>query len=282
MEFLVRLLGVDSGFGGAVFFGGILAVALWEAALPLRPLGLPFALRWLNNIALAVIDFAVMRWTIGFLTLEAAVVAQERGWGVLQIAGIDGWFALGAGLLWMDLVSYGIHRLSHEIPLLWRVHRVHHTDPDVDVSTARRHHPLEPLFTAPIAALAALAFGVPPVVLLLYWVVTGLTSLFQHGNAGLHNALERPLRKLLVTPAFHLVHHSARRAETDSNYGQVFPWWDRLFGTYCAEPDGGLLGMTIGLAEFRSARDQHLDRLLLQPFRAADAPRKISVPENSA
>ncbi len=280
MEFLLRLLDDGSGFGGVVFLGGILAVALWEAVLPLRSLGLPFALRWVNNIALAVIDFAVMRWTIGFLTLEAALVAQEHGWGLLRLAGIDGWVALIAGVLWMDLVSYGVHRLSHEIPLLWRIHRIHHSDPDVDVTTARRHHPFEPLVTVPVTALAALAFGAPPVALLLYWVITGLTSLFQHANSAIPGAIERPLRAVLVTPAFHLVHHSARRSETDSNYGQVFPWWDRLFGSYCAEPEGGLLGMTVGLAEFRGPREQYLDRLLLQPFRTVDAPRD-TVPENT-
>lgn len=266
MDFLLNLFDRETGIGGPLFYGAILIVALWEAAWPRRAPVRSTATRWINNIALAGINIAFSRWTIGFITLQAAVIARQNGWGLLNLIDLPWWLALGSGILWADFVSYAIHRLFHANALLWRIHRVHHSDPDVDFTTSHRHHPFEMVVAIPLTALAVVAMGAPPLALLIWWGVYGFMTVAQHGNIGLSEGLDSALRRFVVTPAMHLVHHSRRQPETDSNYGQLFPWWDRAFGTYCAAPEGGYESMTIGLDEFHAPRDQFLDRLLVQPF----------------
>lgn len=266
MDFLVNLFDRETGIGGPLFYGAILIVALWEAARPHRGPVCSTTVRWINNIGLAAFNILVSKWTIGFVTFQAAIIAARDGWGLLNLVELPWWVALGIGILWADFAAYGIHRLEHSIGALWRIHRVHHSDPDMDFTTSHRHHPFEILITVPLTALAVIAMGAPPLALLIWWAVTGLTSVVQHGNVGLPEALDRAFRWGLVTPAMHLVHHSSHQLETDSNYGQLFPWWDRMLGTYCAAPEGGYDAMIIGLDEFRAPRDQYIDRLLLQPF----------------
>ncbi len=279
MDFLTQLVDSETGIAGPLFWGGIIVVALWEVLLPLRPLAHSVTVRWLGNIGLAIFNFALLRWTIGFLIFDAAVAAERHGWGLLHMAALPPWAALALGVLWLDLVSYAIHQVFHRIPVLWRVHRLHHSDPDVDFTTARRHHPFEILLVLLLTALAVLAAGAPPLSLLLWWAMMGVLALFQHGNFALPDGLDRVLRWVIVTPAMHRVHHSALRPETDSNYGQAFPWWDRLFRTYCARPEGGYLGMTLGLEYFREPGALHFHRLLLQPFLAAEASPPIETPK---
>lgn len=266
MDYLVNLFDRETGIGGPLFYGAILVVALWEAVWPRRAPTLSTRTRWINNIALAVIDTLFARWTIALLTLQAAVAAQVNGWGLLNLLELPGWLVLVIGILWADLVSYAIHRLEHSNAVLWRIHRVHHSDPDIDFTTSRRHHPFEMLIVVPLTALAFIAMGAPPLALLMWGAITGLSAPLHHGNIGLPKGLDHVLRWVVITPAMHLVHHSSHQPETDSNYGQVFPWWDRVFGTYCAEPENGYDAMILGLAEFRSPRDQILDRLLWNPF----------------
>ncbi|NQU70620.1 MAG: sterol desaturase family protein [Rhodospirillales bacterium] len=266
MDFLVSLFDRETGIGGPLFYGAILVVVLWEAARPRRAPVSSTTTRWINNIALAGFDFLLSRWTIGFVILQAAVVAARDGWGLLNLVELPWWFALGIGFLWADLVSYAIHRLYHSNAVLWRIHRVHHSDPDIDFTTSHRHHPFEMLVTIPLTALAVIAMGTPPLALLMWWAVTGLTSVVQHGNVGLSGRLDHVVRQFIITPAMHLVHHSSHQPETDSNYGQLFPWWDRALGTYCHAPEGGYEAMTLGLNEFRAPRDQLFDRLMVQPF----------------
>ena len=281
MDILTQLLDSETGITGPLFWGGIIVVALWEVLVPLRPLTHSVMVRWLGNIGISVFNYALLRWTIGFLTFDVAMEAERQGWGLLHMSGLSPLTAVVLGVLWMDLVSYAIHVVFHRIPVLWRVHRLHHSDPDVDFTTARRHHPFEPLLGSLLTALAVLAAGAPPLSLLLWWTMNGVFALFQHGNLALPGGLDRVLRWVVVTPAMHRVHHSALQPETDSNYGQVFPWWDRLFRTYCARPKGGYAGMTLGLESFRAPKEQYFHRLLLQPFLTTEASRPIETPKQT-
>lgn len=281
MDILTQLLDSETGITGPLFWGGIIVVALWEVLLPLRPLTHSVMVRWLSNIGIAVFTYALLRWTIGFLTFDVAIAAEQHGWGLLHMSALSPWAAVVLGLLWLDLVSYVIHQVFHRIPVLWRVHRLHHSDPDVDFTTARRHHPFESLLVLSLTALAVLTAGAPPLSLLLWWTIIGVLALFQHGNFALPDGLDRVLRWVIVTPAMHRVHHSAMRPETDSNYGQVFPWWDRLFRTYCAHPEGGYEGMTLGLEYFREPGDQYFHRLLLQPFLTTEASHPVETPRQN-
>jgi sterol desaturase/sphingolipid hydroxylase (fatty acid hydroxylase superfamily) len=275
MDFLVNLFDRETGIGSPLFYGAILVVALWEALRPRRAPVCATTIRWINNIVLAGSNILFSKWTIGFVTFEVAIIAARDGWGLLNLVNLTWWLAVGIGILWADLVSYGIHRLEHSIGALWRLHRVHHSDPDMDFTTSHRHHPFEMLIIVPLTALAVIAMGAPPLALLIWWAVTGLTSVVQHGNIGLPGAIDRAARLFVITPAMHLVHHSSHKPETDSNYGQLFPWWDQMLSTYCAAPEGGYEAMTIGLDEFRSPRDQYVDRLLLQPFVAKNFTKPV-------
>jgi len=167
----------------------------------------------------------------------------------------------------LDAIIYFQHRLFHAVPALWRLHRMHHADLDFDVTTALRFHPVEILLSMVIKLAAVVALGAPPVAVLLFEVLLNASAMFNHANLRLPRWLDAPLRLVLVTPDMHRVHHSAIRVETDSNYGFSLACWDRLFGTYRAEPAAGHDGMTIGLERFREAEELRLDRMLTQPLR---------------
>jgi sterol desaturase/sphingolipid hydroxylase (fatty acid hydroxylase superfamily) len=266
MEFLTRLLDGETELAGTLFWSTIIVVALWEVARPLRSLDYSVPTRWFGNIALAVINMALLPLAFGLSTLAVSVSAQNHDWGILHNTALPPMAAVIVGVLWLDLVSYGIHVFLHRIPLFWRAHLLHHSDPDLDFTTARRHHPFEVVLSYLLTVPAVVAAGAPPLSILIWGALLATLSLVQHGNVALPDGLDRVLRWIMVTPGMHRVHHSARRAETDSNYGQVFPWWDRIFRTYCARPAAGYDGMVIGLEQFREPREQHFHRLLAQPF----------------
>jgi len=160
------------------------------------------------------------------------------------------------------------------VPVLWRLHRMHHADLDVDVTTGGRFHPFEILISSVVKIATVVAFGIPAVAVLVFEVVLNATSMFNHSNVAMPPSLDRLLRVAVVTPDMHRVHHSILRRETDSNFGFNLPWWDLLFGTYRAAPEAGHAGMTVGLPIFRDQRELRVDRLLTQPFRddVAGAP----------
>src|ERR1035437_6719872 len=178
------------------------------------------------------------------------------------------WAAIPIGVIALDLVIYTQHVVFHHVPVLWRLHRMHHADLDIDVSTGVRFHPLEILLSLAIKMAAVLALGVPALAVLLFEVLLNATSMFNHSNVALPPRIEPIARWLVVTPQMHQVHHSIERAETDSNFGFNLPWWDRLFGTYRAKPAAGEERMTIGLPIFRNVAELAIVRLLTQPFRA--------------
>jgi sterol desaturase/sphingolipid hydroxylase (fatty acid hydroxylase superfamily) len=183
-----------------------------------------------------------------------------------QVA-LPSWLEVLCGLLLLDLAIYLQHRLFHLVPVLWRLHRMHHADLDIDVTTGVRFHPLEILLSLGIKFVVIAALGAPPLAVLLFEVGLNASSMFNHSNVRMPATIEPILRWLVVTPDMHRVHHSILRRETDSNFGFNFPWWDRLFRTYRAEPEAGHEGITIGIEPFRDPTELRLDRMLAQPFR---------------
>lgn len=249
------------------FLGVLVLMALWERLTPRRPQSIKRLLRWPNNLGLAVLNTFVVRLLFPLAGVGMALLAQAKGWGLFNIVPAPAWFAIPAGLLLLDLTIYGQHVAFHAVPVLWRLHRVHHADLEFDVTTGLRFHPGEIVVSMLVKLLAIVVLGALPIVVLAFEVVLNATSIFNHGNVRLPPRLDRVLRLLVVTPDMHRVHHSIDRRETDSNFGFNVPWWDRLFGTYRAQPALGHDRMTLGIDLFREERELWLDRMLLQPLR---------------
>src|SRR2546423_5464490 len=250
-----------------------LALALWEVLAPRRAMSIGRAGRWPSNLGILVLDALLVRLLIPVAAVGVAVIAAQRGWGLLNIKPWPAWLEALFGFLALDFAIYAQHVAFHKVPLLWRLHRMHHADLDIDVSTGLRFHPVEIILSVLIKIAVVLLVGVPAVAVIAFEVVLNATSMFNHSNAAMPGRLDRVMRLLVVTPDMHRVHHSVLRHETDSNFGFNLPWWDRLFGTYRPQPEAGHERMTIGLPIFRDPRELRLDRLITQPFRdAADAP----------
>ncbi|MDT8854975.1 sterol desaturase family protein [Paracoccaceae bacterium Fryx2] len=251
----------------AVFLGVLAAMAGWELAAPRRRQEIPRVIRWTNNLALVVVDTVILRLTFPILAVGLALMAEERGWGLFNAVDVPLWLAVLLSILLLDLAIYLQHVLFHAVPGLWRLHRMHHADLEFDVTTGLRFHPVEIVLSMVIKLVAVMALGAPALAVLLFEVLLNATALFNHANIRLPVGLDRVLRWVMVTPDMHRVHHSVIPAETNSNFGFNLPWWDRLLGTYRAQPKAGHEGMTIGIEQFRTPRDLWLDRMLIQPLR---------------
>jgi sterol desaturase/sphingolipid hydroxylase (fatty acid hydroxylase superfamily) len=257
-EALVRLLAFCAVFA---------AVALWELAAPRRRPIFARRERWPHNLGLLVVDALVLRLAAPGAALAVAIVAEERGWGFLNAVSLGPVLTFAIALLLLDLALYFQHVMFHAVPALWRLHRVHHADLEFDVTTGIRFHPIEILISTAIKCAAVAAIGASPAAVLVFEVLLNATAVFNHANASLPRAADRWLRWLVVTPDMHRVHHSVQYDESSSNFGFNLPLWDRLFGTYRAEPRLGHDAMAIGVDAFRSRDDLRLDQLLIQPFR---------------
>lgn len=253
----------ETGLRLGVFLGVLAAAAIWEALAPARPRKFSRAWRWPNNLALVFLDSFLVRLLLPGIAIGAAIWAQAQGWGVLNLLPAPGWLAFVVALVALDLAIYGQHVAMHKVPVLWRLHRVHHADPDFDATTGLRFHPAEILLSAVYKAVVAIVLGAPPEAVLVFEILLNAGALFTHANAGLPPKLDAALRHVFVTPDMHRVHHSPERAETDSNYGFNLALWDRWFGTYRTHAARG----EIGLDRFGARDDQRLDRLLVQPFK---------------
>ena len=250
-----------------IFVSLLAAFAILEYRWPRRPLTVSKRSRWLVNLLIVAVDTSVARIALPMAPIALAALAQSRGWGLFNLVGLDGGLLpLAVSVLLLDLVIYAQHRFFHRIPLLWRLHRMHHTDLDLDVSSGTRFHPLEIILSLIIKLAAVLLIGAPPGAVLLFEILLNATSLFSHANLRLPLAFDRWLRLVVVTPDMHRVHHSVIVRETDSNFGFNLPWWDRLFGTYRDQPRDGHDAMTIGLKEWRHLEELGLWRLLIIPF----------------
>jgi sterol desaturase/sphingolipid hydroxylase (fatty acid hydroxylase superfamily) len=248
------------------FAAVLLLMALWEVLAPRRSASVSKGLRWASNIGLAALNTIVVRVCFPLGLVSVALFAEDRAWGLFPNIDLPGWLAILLTVAILDFVIYVQHVVFHAVPLLWRLHMVHHADLDFDVTTGVRFHTFEIVLSLGIKAVAVLLLGPPAVAVLIFEALLNATSMFSHGNVRLPAALDRALRLLLVTPEMHRVHHSVVAAETNSNFGFNVPWWDYLFGTYRAQPEAGHEAMTIGLNQFRDERVEHLPAMLALPF----------------
>ncbi|MFM7419128.1 MAG: sterol desaturase family protein [Alphaproteobacteria bacterium] len=246
---------------------GVLSIMLiLQHAFPRRAQRLAWR-RWPSNFGLVVISSLLVRLLIPTAAIGVALYAEAQGLGLLRWLGVNEFLGGILAVLLLDMLIYFQHRVFHALPILWRLHRVHHADTELDASSGLRFHPIEILLSMGIKMAAVVALGAPAEAVLVFEVLLNATAMFNHSNVALPLWLDRVLRWVLVTPDMHRVHHSVVHAETDSNFGFCLSVWDRIFGTHIPEPAAGQLGMVIGIDEFRADEEQRLDRLLTQPFR---------------
>lgn len=251
---------------GYAFYGMFSLIALWESLLPAKRPTTSTPMRWINNFALLIMENVFMRWVFPLFAIMLSAYLAERGLGWFNQFPAPLWLSFMLTVVALDAKAYVVHRLLHSVPWLWRLHKIHHTDLDYDVTTGLRFHPLESLVTMGSTLLVIALLGAPPVAVITYEILFIVTALFNHGNIHLPSRLDDLLRLALVTPDMHRIHHSAEMRETNSNYSGVFSVWDRAFGTYIRNPALGQDGMIMGLAEYRDARVLNLYRLLIMPF----------------
>jgi sterol desaturase/sphingolipid hydroxylase (fatty acid hydroxylase superfamily) len=252
-------------------FASIFAVmAAWEIAAPRRHQGIGRGTRWPSNIGLVVLDTVLVRLLFPTTAVGLALLAEAKGWGLFHALALSMWVSVPLAVLALDLAIYLQHVLFHAVPALWRLHRMHHADLEIDVTTGARFHPIEILLSMGIKLGVVAALGAPAIAVLAFEVLLNATSMFNHSNVRIPAWLDGVLRWIVVTPDMHRVHHSIAARETNSNFGFNLPWWDRLFGTYRDQPAAGHEGMTIGIEQFRDPAEQRLDHMLTQPFRDDD------------
>jgi sterol desaturase/sphingolipid hydroxylase (fatty acid hydroxylase superfamily) len=251
----------------AAFGGVFIIMAVWEFIVLRRKQAVGRGRRWPNNLGVVVVNTLLVRILFPTTAVGLAMLAQTRGFGLFNVIALPAWIAVVASVVILDLAIYLQHVLFHAVPALWRLHRMHHADLEFDVSTGLRFHPIEILLSMLIKFAVVAALGAPAVSVLIFEVLLNATSMFNHANVRIPLGFDRVLRWLVVTPDMHRVHHSILARETNSNFGFNLPWWDRLFGTYRAQPAAGHDNMTIGIEQFRDPRELLLDRMLVQPFR---------------
>lgn len=248
------------------FFGILLVVGCWELIAVRRPLTVSKVGRWINNIGIIFFYTLLVKLLFSVTAIGMAISAEKSGWGLLNYFQIHVIPATVIGVLVLDLAIYFQHLMFHAVPLLWRLHMVHHADLDFDVTTGLRFHPIEIILSTCIKIGIIAVLGPPVFAVLIFEIALNGTAMFNHGNIKMPYALDRFLRLIVVTPDMHRVHHSVVIRETNSNFGFNLPWWDRLFGTYRAQPVAGHEDMTIGLSHYRKAEELTLPKLLMLPF----------------
>lgn len=253
----------------SAFFAILSLMALWEAWAPRRARVVPASRRrrWPSNLGITFLNGLLIKLILSAGAIGVAAAAEAHGWGLLQVWPLPFWLKMAASVVLLDLAIYLQHVLFHAVPLLWRLHRMHHADLDLDVSSGGRFHSLEILLSTLIKMAVVASLGAPVLAVLIFEVLLNATSMFSHANARLSARLDRWLRWVLVTPDMHRVHHSIEPRETNSNFGFNAPWWDYIFGTYRAQPRLGHADMIIGIEQFRDPSDERFDRMWLIPFR---------------
>ncbi len=266
---LIKTIGEHEGAVRlSVFVGLFTLLAFSEWAKPRRKLQMPKGQRWFTNIAIIVLDSVVVRLIFPAAAVGVALWASANGLGLFNslLRETPVWLAILASFLVLDFAVWLSHVLSHKVPLFWRFHRMHHSDRDIDVTTAIRFHPIEIVVSMIWKAGWVVLLGAPGIAVIIFEIVLNGSAMFNHSNLKLPLWLDRVVRLVVVTPDMHRVHHSAIGDETDSNYGFNLPWWDRMFGTYIDQPIKGHEGMTIGLNEWQDERPNQLGWALKLPF----------------
>lgn len=261
----------EGAFRFAAFLGVFVVVAGWEALSPRRRRRFQRRERWPHNLGLLALNGVFLRLVAPGAAIAVAIAGEVHGWGLLPASAIPAWAQAVVAVVLLDLAIYFQHVLFHAVPVLWRLHRLHHADTDFDVTTGTRFHPIEIVLSMAIKCAVVAALGAPAIAVLAFEVLLNATAMFNHANGRLPASIDRWLRWLVVTPDMHRIHHSIVAREMNSNFGFNLPYWDHLFGTYRAQPAHGHEAMTIGLVAFRDRQEIRLDRLLLQPFRRARA-----------
>lgn len=258
------ILAYEAAIRFGIFAAALAVFALAEAAFPARQRNFPRTSRWPANLLMTAANTALLRFLFPLLAVGAAVWAQARGIGLFHALPFPAAFA--AGLILLDAIIYAQHWAMHRFAILWRLHRVHHTDRDVDVTTALRFHPGEIALSMGLKMAAVIALGVPPEAVVVFEVVLNAMAMFNHANWKLPAPMDRVLRAIVVTPDMHRIHHSLKRDETDSNYGFNLSLWDRLFGTYC--PAASEPQFPLGLASYQTAMPNRFLYIIMLPFRS--------------
>jgi sterol desaturase/sphingolipid hydroxylase (fatty acid hydroxylase superfamily) len=250
------------------FFVGIFVlVAIWELVAPSRVPTVSRALRWTSNLGLVLLNTLLLRLIFPLAAVGVAAFCATNGWGVLNHFQVPFWLAAPLAVIAMDFVIWLQHVMFHAVPVLWRLHRVHHADLDYDLTTGSRFHPIEIALSMLIKVATITVLGPPVVAVVIFEVILNAAAMFNHGNIRLPASVDRVLRWVIVTPDMHRVHHSVEDDETNSNFGFNLPWWDRLLGTYREQPRAGQVGMTIGIHGHTDLREvARLDGMLLMPF----------------
>jgi sterol desaturase/sphingolipid hydroxylase (fatty acid hydroxylase superfamily) len=262
----------------AAFLAIFAAMAVWEEFAPRRARTLARLKRWPSNLGVTVLNPILLRIVFPSGAVGLALVGAQRGWGLFNNLSVAPLVAATLSVVLLDFVIYLQHVMFHAVPALWRLHRMHHADLDLDVTSGGRFHPLEILISMVVKFAAIAALGTPAGAVLVFEVLLNVTSMFNHSNVWIPPRVERALRWFVVTPDMHRVHHSILVRETNSNFGFNLPWWDRLLGTYRPQPAAGHQGMTIGIEQFRRVEDLRLDRMLLQPLMSGAGAYPISDP----
>lgn len=256
-------------------FLSLALLELWSPRLERSELvGAYKARRWFTNLSIVVLSSVILRIVLPVTALGAAMYAEQKGWGLFHHFTIDPVLAGIVSFVVLDFAVWLEHVASHKIPLIWRVHKMHHADTAIDVTTGLRFHPVEIILSMLWKMAVVVALGAPVLAVLIFEVVLNATAMFNHSNLRLPLELDRLLRRVLVTPDMHRVHHSVVRQETDSNYGFNLPVWDRIFGTYIDQPQAGHDAITIGLDEYRDDRPSRLLWSIGLPFARQAKPRQ--------
>nr|WP_172795263.1 sterol desaturase family protein [Pseudovibrio hongkongensis] len=238
--------------------------------------------RWFANLGLAVLSAVFLRLALPFLAVAAALWAKWQGVGLLNwfgLASVSPFLAGTLAFVLLDLAIWFQHWASHKVPVLWRLHKVHHTDTHVDVSTALRFHPIEITASMLWKIAVVVVVGAPPLAVLIFEILLNAAAIFNHANISLPTWAERPLRWLIVTPDMHRIHHSVRPAETDSNYGFNLSIWDRMFGSYTAAAKDPQESMQLGLGQVEPLHSRSLLRLIALPFSRSTPPKSKPSPD---
>ncbi len=265
-------------------------MALWEVIAARRELCQSRQKRWIANLGICVLDSLLVRLFFPAAAVGLALLAESEGWGLLNRIDLPVALSVAVSVILLDLTIYLQHVMFHAVPALWRFHMVHHADQDFDLTTGIRFHPIEILLSIVIKSGVIAALGPPPAAVFLFTVLLNATSMFNHANVRLRTGIDRWLRWILVTPDMHRVHHSVEIDESNSNFGFNLPWWDRLFGTYRAQPRAGHEEMVLGVEHLQEPEPKSLLGLLTLSFTVASnrylmsaryAPLDSAIPESS-
>jgi len=263
---MITLLQNENAIRIGVFLSVFFVMALLECLIPRKKQNVSKKKRWFTNVSLVVIDAIALRLTIPIAALAVAGIAVEYDWGVLSFVSLPMWLEVILAIVLLDFLIYAQHVASHKIPLLWRFHKVHHVDRDLDVTSGFRFHPIEIVFSMLFKFLCIIALGAPVIAIFLFEVILNASAMFNHSNIKLPLIIDSQLRKFIVTPDMHRVHHSVIQHETDTNYGFFLSFWDTLFHTYHAQPKLGHDNMLIGLEEHQTNQPSSLFWCLCLPF----------------